>query len=79
VPDGRCSGAIGVDYRIFPAHKLQDIGYVQTPFMRRHGVGSLVFRTAAATVRVPYLPAAFAAQFVDYCAYEVEASPRPWM
>lgn len=72
-------GAIGVSYDVFPAAKIQELRHVQTPLMRRRGVSTLVFRTAASTTRVPYLDAAFAKAVVDYCAYRVEASDRSWM
>jgi len=73
------SGTIGIDYRIFPATRLQDIAHVQTPFMRRRGVSTLVFMTASARITVPYLPRAFAASVVDYCLHAVEARPTSWM
>ncbi|HEY8519879.1 MAG TPA: PH domain-containing protein [Gammaproteobacteria bacterium] len=73
------SGAIGVDYQVFPAIKIQELRHVQSPLMRRNGVSTLVFRTAASRTRVPYLDAAFAKAVVDYCVYQVEATDRSWM
>jgi len=73
------SGTIGINYRLFSTAKLQDIAHVQTPFMRRRGVSSLVFMTAAARIMVPYLPTEFARRVVNYCVHAVEAKPRSWM
>lgn len=73
------SGTIGIDYHVFAAFKIQEVCHVQTPLMRRHDVSSVVFRTAASTTRVPYLPTAFAKRAVDYCAYAAESSERSWM
>jgi putative membrane protein len=73
------SGAIGVDYHVFAAFKIQEVRHIQSLLMRRHDVSSLVFRTAASTTRVPYLPTAFAKRVVDYCAYAAESSEQSWM
>jgi putative membrane protein len=73
------SGRIGIDYHLFAAFKIQDVRHVQSVLMRRHDVSSLVFRTAASTTRVPYLPTAFAKRVVDYCAYAAESSEKSWM
>ena len=73
------SGALGVDYHVFPAFKLQQVSHVQTVFMRRGGVSTLLFRTASNTVRVPYLSTPFARSVVNYCAHAVESSGKSWM
>jgi putative membrane protein len=73
------SGRIGIDYQVFPAFKVQEVRHVQSLLMRRHDVSSLVFRTAASTTRVPYLPTAFAKRAVDYCAHAAESSEQSWM
>ncbi|HMB72092.1 MAG TPA: PH domain-containing protein [Gammaproteobacteria bacterium] len=73
------SGTIGINYRIFPTAKLQDIAHVQTPFMRRRDVSTLVFMTASSKITVPYLPREFARRVVDYCLYAVEVRPTSWM
>ena len=73
------SGLIGVDYHLFPAFKVQDVAHVQSVLMRRRGVSNIVFRTASSTIKVPYLPTAFAKAVVDYCIYRVEAGEKSWM
>ena len=73
------SGTIGINYRIFPTAKLQDIAHVQTPFMRRNDLSSLLLMTASSSTKVPYLPGSFARQVVNYSLYDVEARPRSWM
>lgn len=73
------SGTIGINYRLFPIAKLQEVARVQTPFMRRRNVSTLVFMTAASRIRVPYLPGEFAKQVVNLSLYDVEARPQSWM
>ena len=73
------SGTIGVNYRVFSMSKLQDVAHVQTPFMRRRGVSTLVFMTAASRVAVPYLPGDFARRVVNYALQSVETGARSWM
>jgi uncharacterized membrane protein YdbT with pleckstrin-like domain len=72
-------GTIGIDYTIFPAYKVQDVTHVQSIFMKRRHLSTLIFHTASTTARVPYLDTAFARSVVDYCLYSVEARERPWM
>jgi putative membrane protein len=73
------SGAIGTEYRIFQAHKIQDVTHIQSPIMRRQGLSSLRFHTASTTIRVPYMPTAFMRKVVDYCLFQVESGRRSWM
>lgn len=73
------SGAVGVDYHVFPAFKLQNVGHMQSVLMRRHDLSSLTFHTASSVVSVPYLTTGFAKRIVDYCLYRVEATSRSWM
>jgi len=73
------SGAIGIDYRLFAADKVQDIAHVQSLLMRRHALSSLRVNTASTTIGVPYLPTSFVQRVVDYCAWRVESSARSWM
>ena len=73
------SGTIGINYRLFPTAKLQDIAHIQTPFMRRHDVSTLVIMTAASKIKVPYLPGSFARQVINCCLFDVEARPQSWM
>lgn len=73
------SGTIGIEYRIFPADKAQDITHVQSVLMQRHNVSSLMFHTASTTITVPYMDTDFMKAVVDYCAYRVESTHRSWM
>jgi putative membrane protein len=73
------SGAIGIDYRLFAADKVQHVAHVQSLLMRRHDLSSLRVSTASTSIRVPYLPTAFVRKVVDYCAYRVESTARSWM
>jgi putative membrane protein len=73
------SGVIGIDYRLFAAHKVQDVSHVQSVLMRRHNLSSLHVRTASTAIRVPHLPTAFVRRVVNYCAFHVESTARSWM
>lgn len=73
------SGAVGIDYHVFPAFKAQNVSHVQSVLMRRHDLSTLVFHTASSTITVPYLSTDFAKRVVDYCLYCVETSDRSWM
>ncbi len=73
------SGAIGIDYRLFQADKVQDVTHIQSILMRRHGLSSIRFHTASTAVKLPYMPSEFLRRVVDYCAFRVETSPRSWM
>jgi putative membrane protein len=73
------SGAIGIDYRLFAADKVQDVAHVQSLLMRRHDISSLRVNTASTSIRVPYMPTAFVHKVVDYCAFRVESTARSWM
>jgi uncharacterized membrane protein YdbT with pleckstrin-like domain len=72
-------GTIGIDYTIFPAYKVQDVAHVQSIFMKRRRISTLVFHTASTTARVPYLDTDFARSVLDYCLYRVESVERSWM
>lgn len=73
------SGAIGIDYQVFPAFKAQNVSHIQSVLMRRHDLSTVTFHTASSTITVPYLTTAFAKRVVDYCVFRVEASERSWM
>ena len=73
------SGAIGIDYRLFAAHKIQDVTHIQSLLMRRHGLSSIRFHTASTAIRVPHMPTAFIRKVVDYCVFRVESTSRSWM
>ncbi len=73
------SGAIGIDYRLFAAEKVQDVAHIQSVLMRRRDLSSLRVNTASTSIHVPYLPTAFVRKVVDYCAFRVESTARSWM
>ncbi len=73
------SGAIGINYHIVPAFKIQQARHLQSLLMKRRGVSSIRLQTAASAVAVPYLDTAFAKSVIDYCLYRVESTRRSWM
>lgn len=73
------SGTIGIDYRIFPASKAQDVTHIQSVLMRRHHISSLRFHTASTTITVPYMGTEFMRAVLDYVVFRVESSRVSWM
>ncbi len=73
------SGTVGIDYRVFPAFKVQDASHIQSILMKRRGVSTVLFHTAATSIRVPYLHSGFAKRLIDLTVYRVESTARSWM
>ncbi len=72
-------GVIGVDHILLPAFKIQEVGRVQTPWMRRRALSSVSFSVAARRVTVPHLPDAVVTGAINFCLYETESTDRSWM
>jgi membrane protein YdbS with pleckstrin-like domain len=72
-------GIIGVDHILMPAFKIQEVGRVRTPLMKRHNLSTLSFSSASRNVTVPFLPDSMVREVIDYCLYETESTGRSWM
>ena len=72
-------GIIGVDHTLIPAFKIQEIGRMGTPLMRRHRLTSISLTIASGTLWVPFLPDQIVRSTIDYCLFETESSNRSWM
>lgn len=73
------SGAIGINYRIVPAWKVQQVRHLQSLLMKRRGLSNIRLQTAASTISVPCLDTSFAKAVIDHCLYRVESTRRSWM
>ncbi|RMA82448.1 PH domain-containing protein [Umboniibacter marinipuniceus] len=72
-------GFIGVSYKCFERHKLQQISQSQSWFMRRRNLCKIQFVLASGSISVPYLPVADAVDLVDGSLYITESSGKSWM
>ena len=72
-------GFIGVSYKCFERHKLQQISQSQSWFMRRRNLCKIQFVLASGSISIPYLPVADAVDLVDGSLFITESSGKSWM
>lgn len=72
-------GLIGVNYRCFPIHKVQQTMFYQSWFMRRFRLCSVGFVLACGTHSIPFVKEATGDLFVDGTLHQVEALKKSWM
>ena len=72
-------GCLGVDYRCFPIHKVQQTEFKQSWFLERKGLCSVNFILAAGSVKIPYMPQSKGYEIINRSLYEVEHSKKSWM
>jgi putative membrane protein len=72
-------GLLGKDYVIFPKSKTQQVGFSQTPFMRKNKIASIRIVLASGTHRVPYIPSEDAMNILDDSLLIVERDKPAWM
>lgn len=72
-------GLIGVSYRCFPIHKVQQTQFSQSWFMRRFNLCSVKFVLACGGQTLPFIQDKTGNTFIDLCLYRVEALKKSWM
>lgn len=72
-------GIVGVDHTLIPVFKIQEIGRIRTPLMKRHGLSSIRFSVASRTMSVPFLPDQVVRNAINYCLFQTESTDRSWM
>ena len=72
-------GLIGVNYRCFPIHKVQQTSFYQSWFMRRFKLCSVGFVLACGGQSVPFIKEATGDALIDNTLYRVEALRKSWM
>ncbi|MCZ6641985.1 MAG: PH domain-containing protein [Gammaproteobacteria bacterium] len=72
-------GIFGVDHILIPAFKVQEIGRIQTPLMKRKDLSSIGIAVASSKVSVPFLPDEVVRRVINYCLFEAESTDRSWM
>ncbi|MCK7458296.1 PH domain-containing protein [Idiomarina aminovorans] len=72
-------GLIGVNYRCFPIHKIQQTQLHQSWFMRRFRLCSVKFVLACGGQTLPFIKKPTGEKLVDTSLHQVEALKRSWM
>lgn len=72
-------GLIGVNYRCFPIHKVQQTKFSQSWFMRRFQLCSVKFVLASGGQTLPFINTRIGEELIDTCLYQVEALKKSWM
>lgn len=72
-------GLIGVNYRCFPIHKVQQTKFSQSWFMRRSQLCSVSFVLACGGQTLPFVTKETGEMFIDTSLYRVEALKKSWM
>jgi len=72
-------GLLGVNYYVFPIHKIQQTVFKQSWFMRRRGLASIILLVASGAQKIPFMPAVMARQIINESLFHVESTKRNWM
>ncbi|RUO73254.1 PH domain-containing protein [Idiomarina ramblicola] len=72
-------GLIGVNYRCFPIHKVQQTKLSQSWFMRRFKLCSVKLVLACGGQTLPFIKRTTGEKYIDTCLYQVEALRKSWM
>lgn len=72
-------GLFGVNYYVFPIHKVQQTKYHQSLFMAHRKLASISLVLASGVQKVPFMPQQTAQQIIDKTLFIVESTKRSWM
>lgn len=72
-------GTFGNLYEVFQIYKVQAISVNQSWYQRRKQLASVVFHTAAGSIRIPFIPLHQAEELENFILYKVESDSRKWM
>jgi len=72
-------GVLGVNYYLFPLHKIQQTTFHQSVLMARRQLASVSLVLASGSQRIPFLPQHIARQIIDKSLYVIESTKRNWM
>ncbi len=64
---------------ILPAHKVQAVTIVQSPYQRRHQLATLRVSSAAGNLSIPYISLELSQQLSNYLLFKVETHQGHWM
>ena len=72
-------GTFGNHYEVFQLYKVQAISIKQSWYQRRKNLASVVFHTAAGSMRIPFIPLEQAEALENFILYKVESATAKWM
>jgi putative membrane protein len=72
-------GTFGNYHEIFQLYKVQAVSIKQSWYQRRKNLASVVFHTAAGSLRIPFIPLQQAEELENFVLYKVETDRRKWM
>jgi len=72
-------GVLGVNYYVFPIHKIQQTKFHQSVLMARRKLASVSLVLASGTHKIPFLPQKTARELIDRSLYVIESTKRNWM
>lgn len=73
------SGLLGTTIQCLPAVKVQQVGYLQSFFMRRRRLANLQLVAASRTLTLPFIPSHYAENLTDLILAKLELSETSWM
>ncbi|RXS41923.1 hypothetical protein EST55_09400 [Idiomarina sp. 29L] len=72
-------GLIGVNYRCFPIHKVQQTSFYQSWFMRRFKLCTVGFVLACGGQSIPFIKEISGDTLIDETLHQVESLKKSWM
>jgi len=72
-------GVLGVNYYIFPLHKVQQAKFHQSVLMARRELASISLVLASGVQKIPFMPQQAAHAIINKSLYIVEFTKRNWM
>lgn len=72
-------GFLGVDYYCFPIHKVQQVQFKQSSFMRPYRLATLKVVLASGVKHIPYMPAKKVQEIINMTLDRLVTDKRSWM
>ena len=72
-------GVYGIKGVILQWYKVQQVGWQQTIYQRKHRLATVKLYTAGGVITIPYIPLEQAMRIGNYALYKVESSSKSWM
>jgi putative membrane protein len=72
-------GFLGVDYYCFPIHKVQQVQFKQSSFMRPYRLATLKVVLASGVKHIPYMPAKEVQEIINMTLDRLVTDKRSWM
>lgn len=72
-------GTFGNHYEVLQLYKVQAVSIKQSWYQRRKDLASVVFHTAAGSLKIPFIPLEQAEALENFVLYKIETDSRKWM